>query len=252
MNRPARVTIALTAALLCGLASSACSPTKEDQVTAAPQQGSGIKDRSGSTRAQALARPLAENYALAGEHYDALNAVFTPLQKAISSGAWRDSGTESEVAPGQGFTRGPELEGDGKLEDSTGADSYYFSVYRTFTPQEPVKELLERTAEKWRQNGLQVSSDDPLGSVRYTATTTDGYTLHLDEGQPGTIALTAYSPVYWGPQRELLRSIAARRDAEDEKKTPGTQFERDPKTKQAALEPGEYRPFPAWDAVPAA
>ncbi|RKW69890.1 hypothetical protein DWQ67_10460 [Galactobacter caseinivorans] len=140
------------------------------------------------------------------------------------------------------------LDGDGQGDDGS-ADSYTFWLSRFYTPDEPVAQVLERTVEDWRRRGWDVKEKVP-GSHRFATTTPEGYWLDIKVKGAGTIALRAYSPVFWGSYDELLAAVAERRDAEDEAKAPGTVFNRDPKTKQASLKPGVYRPFPAWDAVP--
>ncbi|MDR2256321.1 MAG: hypothetical protein LBE25_10030 [Arthrobacter sp.] len=143
------------------------------------------------------------------------------------------------------------LEGDGQGPDGHG-DSYTFWVVRFLTPEEPLEQLQSTAATTWRERGWEVTEESVFGGKLYTAMTPEGYRIGLNAESADMLSVTVTSAAYWGNFNALLRDIAARRDAEDEKKTPGTQFERDPKTKQAALEPGEYRPFPAWDAVPAA
>lgn len=139
------------------------------------------------------------------------------------------------------------LDGDGR-SDNGSADSYTFWVSRFYTPKEPVSTVIERTVAAWRKRGWEVT-EKVTGSQRFATTTPEGYWLDIKVNGTGTIALRAYSPVFWGSYDELLTEVAERRDAEYKAKAPGTVFEEDPKTKQASLKPGVYRPFPAWDAL---
>ncbi|WP_147433675.1 hypothetical protein [Galactobacter caseinivorans] len=211
------------------------------------QENQGARDLSGATKAEAYSGSPKDRYAKAGERYKELNAFYVGVQRDIHAGTWQDSPTHSGVTPTEGYNSGMELIGDGQGDDGS-ADSYTFWLTRFYTPDEPATNVLERTVEDWRQRGWEVAEPVP-GAQRFTTTSPEGYGLEISVSD-GTFELRAFSPVYWGSYDELLTAVAERRDAEYQAKAPGTVFKEDPKTKQASLKPGVYRPFPAWDAVP--
>lgn len=237
---------ALIAGLSAGLLLTGCTPHEARSEQGASQGAQGARDRSGATKAEAFSGSPKERYAKAGAHYKELTAFVTGVQRDIHAGTWQDSPTHSGVTPTEGYNSGMQLEGDGRGDDGSG-DSYTFWLTRFYSPEEPAANVLRQTVEDWRQRGWEVGEPVP-GATRSTTTTPEGYWLEISESD-GTIELRAFSPVFWGSYDELLTAVAERRDAEDAAKAPGTVFKVDPKTKQASLKPGVYRPFPAWDAL---
>ncbi|RKW69893.1 hypothetical protein [Galactobacter caseinivorans] len=238
---------ALIVGLSLGFPLTGCTPPEAQNTQQTSQENQGARDLSGATKAEAYSGPPKDRYAKAGARYKELTAFYAGVQRDIHAGTWQDSPTHSDFIPSPGYNSGMKLDGDGRSKDGL-ADSYTFWTTRFFTPDEPVTKVLERTVEGWRRRGWEVAEPVP-GAPRFTTTTPEGYWLEISESG-GTVELRAYSPVFWGSYNELLREVAERRDAEYQAKAPGTVFKEDPKTKQASLKPGVYRPFPAWDAVP--
>ena len=87
------------------------------------------------------------------------------------------------------------------------------------------------------------------GEIRVTATTPDGTWFEAAE-EGDKLSLTGFSPVYWGDQLELVSAAAERRDAENAAGATWDTADRNEEG-QAFRIPGVYRPFPAWEAVPA-
>lgn len=193
---------ALIAGLSAGLLLTGCTPHEARSEQEASQGAQGARDRSGATKAEAFSGSPKERYAKAGARYKELNAFLTGVQRDIHAGAWLDSPTHSDFIPDPGYNSGMKLDGDGR-SDNGSADSYTFWVSRFYTPEEPVATVIERTVAAWRKRGWEVTEKVP-GSQRFATTTLEGYWLDIKVNGTGTIALRAYSPVFWGSYDELL------------------------------------------------
>lgn len=204
--------------------------------------GAGEMDVSGMTESDAVAMPLEEQYELAGVRHRELHEIFADVQREISDGEWRESATGSEVVPHMGGSRT-------MLPGATKDNSYYFRVGRTLEGQEDVRGMLDEIADSWRAKGWDVQEEvnDISEMLRIVATTPDGYWFAAAD-RDGEMELKSFSPVYWGDQLELVRSIAARRDAENEAGATWDTTDRNERG-NAFRVPGDYRPLPAWDAI---
>lgn len=202
----------------------------------------GPADASGVTEEVAMERTLKEQYSLAGERFHQLNDVLAELQAEIFDDVWLDGSVRSEVIPGQGGTRSNRLHG------ATNDNSYYFSANRWHGVEGDSTPLLRKAARAWTERGWDVSEELIANTLRITTTTEHGIFVSLLE-EPGRIRLTAFSPVYWGDQFALVVAIADRRDAENEAGATWDTTDRD-ENGHAYRQPGVYRPFPAWGAVP--
>lgn len=207
-------------------------------------QPQSTADQSGTTESEALNMPLEDQYVRAGERYEELNERFAQLQAEIFSDAWRDGAVSSELIPGQGYTRGDALQGDGR------ENSYYFTVSRWYPTEDDLTPILQDVAQSWKSRGWQVKEEASQvnGEVRVVTTTEDGYWFSAGEEQ-GTLRLTGDSPVYWGDRRPLSRAIAERRDVENSAGATWDTTDRDGQG-QADRLPGVFRPFPSWDVIP--
>lgn len=202
----------------------------------------GVEDVSGVMESEAMELSLAEQYALAGERYHEVNDRMVELQREIFEDEWREGATPSEVLPGQGANLSSAPRG------ATNDNSYFFSVARWHGVDGEIKPLLREIAGSWEARGWDVSGEVIATSLRITASTEDGFFFDLVE-EKEEIELMGFTPVYWGERRALSRAIAPRRDAENEAGAPWDTTDRDKKGYAYRL-PGEYRPFPAWDAAP--
>lgn len=200
------------------------------------------EDAAGTTKREAMSMTLEEQYARAGERYTELNERFAELQREFFEDEWQDGSVSSEVVPRQGYVLGGALNGDDR------ENSYYFTMTRWYLTDEELKPLLRMVAESWKARGWEVGEEaSPNGRIRIVATTEERYWFAADEAR-GQLELSAHSPVYWGDQFALLEAIADRRDAENEAGAPWDTTDRDEKGHAYRL-PGDYRPFPAWEAV---
>ncbi len=201
------------------------------------------RDGGGMTKEEAFALSFEEQYLLAGERYVATNEVMAELQREIFTDEWEDGGTSEELVPGSGYS----LNADLKTDDRE--NSYYFSVSRVHSSGGRTDELIRAAAASWESKGWDARIEEQLSIIRAVVDTPDGYWVEA-KGTADEFILTVSSPVYWGERRAFSRAITARRDAEIEAGVPGALLELDPITYRATFLPGQYRPFPAWDAVP--
>ena len=200
------------------------------------------RDVSGVTEAEAMAKPLEEQYALAGERHRELQERFAELQREIYEGTWVEGGTSSEVAPGMGDMRSSPLRG------RTRDNCYDFTARRRYETDEEIRPLVEGIGALWEAHGWEVSWGElPSGRTRVTARTEDGYWFEAIEDVE-SIRLIGSSPVYWGDQLALIVAVGDRRWAEDAAGAPWDTTDRDERGWAYRL-PGVYRPFPAWDAL---
>ena len=200
------------------------------------------RDVSGVTAAEAMAMPLEQQYALAGERHRELQERLAELQREIYDGPWMEGGASSEVAPVMGHMNSFPLRG------RTGDNCYDFSANRWYETDEELRPLVERIAASWEARGWETGRDElSSGKIRVTATTEDGYWFAVVEDE-GSIRLRGASPVYWGDQLALTRAMSERRRAEDAAGATWDTTDRDDRGRAYRL-PGVYRPFPAWDAL---
>lgn len=195
------------------------------------------------TKEEAFALSFEEQYLLAGERYMATNEVIAGLQREIFTDEWEDGGTREELVPGSGYSLNTDLKTDDR------ENSYYFPVKRFHPYEGDTEELIREVAASWEAKGWDVTVERPFSTIRAVADTPDGYWVEADS-RAGEFVLTVFSPVYWGEHSAFSRAITARRDAEIEAGVPGAILDLDPITYRATFLPGQYRPFPAWDAVP--
>jgi len=201
------------------------------------------RDGGGMAKEEAFALSFEEQYLLAGERYVATNEVMAELQREIFTDEWENDGTSEELVPGSGYS----LNADLKTDDRE--NSYFFSVSRVHSYEGDTEELIREVAASWETKGWDVTVERPFSTIRAVVDTPDGYWVEADSSG-GEFVLTVLSPVYWGEQFAFGRAIVVRRDAEEEAGVPGATVARDPETNRATFLPGQYRPFPAWDAVP--
>ena len=202
--------------------------------------GEGARDGAGMTEEESLNKPLEEQYALAGERYDALYERVTAMQQDIYGGEWRTR-TPAGVIPGSGFALG------GKLVGDTRDNSYYFTSFRNYVYDDSTHVTLEAVRQMWAKRGWDVT-EEPMapGNTRLTVTAPDGYWYEARDWNKGEFELAVHSPVYWGDYDPLITSIGDRRRAEDAGRAHGDTFDPD-EDNYVTLLPGVYRPFPAWE-----
>ena len=200
------------------------------------------RDVSGVTETEAMAMPLEQQYALAGERHRELQERFAELQREIYDGPWVEGGASSEVAPMMGNMNSFPLRG------RTRDNCYEFVVSRRYETESEIRPLVERIAASWEARGWDTGKDElSSGKIRVTATTEDGYWFEAFEDE-NSLLLGGMSPVYWGDQLALMRAMGERRRAEDAAGAPWDTTDRDERRRAYRL-PGVYRPFPAWDAL---
>ncbi|UOQ56479.1 hypothetical protein MUN78_12435 [Leucobacter allii] len=205
------------------------------------------RDASGATEEDTMDQGIAAQYALAAERHAELNERVAQLQRDSAAEAWRGTSTFSEVIPASGFELGAELPGASRT------NSYYFVVSRWAEPGAgSAAELVRAFAADWRARGWDTSlaASEVSGESRAAALTPDRYWFAASE-EGGALRLEGHSPVYWGAFESLIEAAAERRDAEDARGAHRRFAERDA-SGAIVLEPGDYRPFPAWEAVPPA
>ncbi|WP_141885577.1 hypothetical protein [Leucobacter komagatae] len=194
------------------------------------------------TEEESLSKSLEEQYALAGERYDALYERVTAMQQDIYGGEWRTK-TSYGVIPGSGFALG------GKLVGDTRDNSYFYSSYRNYVYDDSTHVTLEDVRQMWAKRGWDVT-EVPMaqGNTRLTVTDPDGYWYEVRDWNKGEFNLAMHSPVYWGDYDPLTDDIYDRLMAEDSGRAHGDTFDPD-EDDYVQLLPGVYRPFPAWDAL---
>ena len=202
----------------------------------------GARDSAGMTEEESLSKPLEEQYALAGERYDALYERVTAMQQDIFGGEWR-AGESYGVIPGSGFALGGELVGD------TRDNSYFYSSYRNYVYDDSTHVTLEEVRQMWAKRGWDVT-EEPLEpeNTRLTVNDPDGYWYEVRDWNKGEFNLAVDSPVYWGDYNPLTDEIYERLMAEEAGRAHGDTFD-EAKDGYVHLLPGTYRPFPAWDAL---
>ncbi|TQL42074.1 hypothetical protein FB468_0054 [Leucobacter komagatae] len=202
----------------------------------------GARDGAGMTEEESLSKPLEEQYALAGERYDALYERVTAMQQDIYGGEWRTK-TSAGVIPGSGFDLG------GKLVGDTRDNSYYYTSFRNYVYDDSTHVTLEVVRQMWAKRGWDVT-EDPMApaNTRLTVTAPDGYWYEARDWNKGEFKLAVHSPVYWGSVRKTNDAIRERLDAENAGRAHGDTFDPD-EDGNVTLLPGVYRPFPAWDAL---
>ena len=204
------------------------------------------KDDAGQTLEDVQNMSMETQYNRAEEKYEQLNELFNELSAEIHDGTWVDNAGRREIVPGQGTSTGRAPEG------GTRDNSYYFTVSRWHESDQDLHTALHRTATSWQDRGwdVNVQSTNISPDSRITARTPDGYWFALDPNTRNQVLeLRGNSPVYWGNYLELIAAINERATAEDAAGMPWDTTDRDDETGQANRQPGEYRPFPAWDVI---
>ncbi|GAA2179266.1 hypothetical protein GCM10009847_12610 [Leucobacter tardus] len=201
-----------------------------------------MSDADGETLNDSRRLTGEERYERASERYAHFNELVAREQKAIDTGEWALSGIRIQVYPldGAGMDR--------TIRGMTRENSYCFEATRTLPTDSKISHVLKVTGERWRARGWTVedvrSSVD--GSSRVTATTEAGAWFALEETKNGA-QLAAYTPPYWGTYMELADDVHERYEAE-KARGEHARFDID-EDERLLLLPGDYRPFPRWDAV---
>jgi len=229
--------------LLCVLSLTGCEWALDEtgaghQVTAEDAAGAALDD--------AARMDLKDQYQAAWERYVQLNELFGELQAQIFDEMWTDNGGRSEIVPGQGNSLGRAPQG------ATGENTYFFGVSRWQATDQDVRAVLENVADSWQERGWEVGAqgNEAHVDIRVTALTPEGYWFALEEDTNNQrLVLRGQSPVYWGSLDAIQEAIVERADAEDAAGQAWDTSDRDEETGQAARQPGEYRPFPDWNAL---
>lgn len=202
----------------------------------------GAVDSAGYTVKESEAETASERYERAGQRYEELNQFVAEESRRIAEVEWMRNGVSPDVFP---------IDGAGREEDLRGANeenSYYFEVIRVLADPEALQPIQRATRERWelRNWWVGVEKSELDGSLRIEAITDQGYWVALDEYVDG-LYLTAHTPPYWGEYLPLADDIHERYEAE---KARGEHARYDiEEDEHLSLLPGDYRPFPRWDAV---
>lgn len=209
---------------------------------AAVREETQVVDRSGVSESQALALSLRAQYELAGERHRDLNERFAEVQRTLFSDQWEDTLASSEVIPTLGGNRSDQLEG------ATHDNSYSFVAHRRHQAPGTAAEAVRSASVRWGELGwdVRLETSEVSGEVRAVATTDDGYWFAAAE-EGGYVTLAGMAPVFWGDQFALLVAAAERRDAENEAGADWDAADAEGLDWVSRL-PGDYRPFPEWDA----
>lgn len=186
---------------------------------------------------------LADQYHLAGEHYEQLNEFSGEVQRDIFDGEWLDTIKSPGAVPMQGGVLGRAPAG------ATNENSYYFTAERWYSTTEDLDPVIVKAAEAWDSWDWDVSeySSELSGNPRVQAATPEGYYFQLKEGND-ELRLTGSSPVYWANLDELQDAVVQRLDAEDAAGTvTWDATDRDDDDVGRRM-PGEYPDFPAGDS----
>lgn len=200
------------------------------------------RDQSGSTAVSVEHQSARERFHRASERYEELNEFVAEETQQIRDDKWKKSGALLEFFP---------LDGGGMEAYLRGANrdnSYYFEVTRFLPGTESLSELQQSARERWVESGWSVKEEwsDLDETLRVKAITDSGYWVALDEEEDG-LYLTAHTPPYWGEYLPLADDIHERYEAE---KARGEHARYDiEEDEHLSLLPGDYRPFPRWDAV---
>ena len=207
------------------------------------------RDPAGLHAAEAVARPLVEQYLQAAQLYAETNERMAATQRAIFDGAWtRNDIQTAEYLPHDGGFRTKK-----DLEASTADNSYYFRFIRYFVVPHDIQAPLDRARDAWEAAGWQVEEQPTPGQRSLTATA-DGYWFELMETRQehgsgeSTLRLTVSSPTHWGDTAALIVAVQDRQKLEAARSASWDATHRSTDG-EVMLLPGEYRPFPAWDAL---
>lgn len=202
-------------------------------------------DADGKQKDEALSAPLPEQYRLAKKRYEAMNDAFAEMQRDLYDDEWRVGTIRSEVVPGQGYTLGRGIAGD------QSGESYYFTVFRWHEAGEGSDAVLRRAAETWKARGYGIEGERTTrqSSHQVVVVTTSDDLWFRAEIHDGELTLMGDGPVYWGDDDRLTEAIADRRDAENEAGADWGTAGEDAEGHKYRV-PGDYRPFPEWNAVP--
>lgn len=197
-------------------------------------------DEAGHTE-DARQLPLEEQYRLAGEHYADFQELVAETQRTLSEEERRRGPSGADTTPLNGAWFTAELPG------ATEENSYYFKVYRDLFVEDDQRTLLREVKRNWEGRGLRTGEYEAgdRGLLRVTGTGSGGLRFVLGE-MPERIELTAHSAIYWGDYRALRDAVLDRRTAEAGQEIWAPRVDDEG---YYWLEPGDYRPFPEWDAA---
>ncbi|UBH06727.1 hypothetical protein K8P10_002238 [Leucobacter sp. Psy1] len=199
-------------------------------------------DADGATLEESQQLGDREGYELASRRYVEFNEFLAKEQEFIHRGDWNLSGVRNEIFP---------FDGGGMSASQRGMNadnSYCFEATRTTQLKSSIARILEKTEERWQLRGWSVEEyrSEVDGSSRVSAFTDTGAWISIEEATNGVL-LAAYSPPYWGEYLPLADDIHERYEAE---KARGEHARYDiEEDEHLSLLPGDYRPFPRWDAV---
>ena len=200
-------------------------------------------DASGKTQRESTKRTSQESYESAASKYVHLHDFVSEEQKLLSDESWDVPETRIEIYPLDGGGM------DNYLSGANADNSYYFETMRKTELQGDLRAILDEIAQRWSKSGWRVRefTSSYSGNARVTAITDEGYWIAADESD-NRLYLTAHTPPYWGEYLPLADDIHERYEAE---KARGEHARYDiGEDEHLSLMPGDYRPFPSWEAVP--
>lgn len=199
-------------------------------------------DRSGFALIDANAETGSERFVRASERYRELNEFLAGEMRSIAPTEWVRNGTSLGFMPRDGSGM------DRYLRGAEEDNSYYFEVLRIFPEPDSTSRLQRELKSRWIRAGWSVREEvsDLDGTLRVIAVTDQDYWIAADEESDG-LYLTAHTPPYWGTYMELADDVHERYEAE-KARGEHARFDID-EDAQMLLLPGDYRPFPRWDAV---
>ncbi len=222
-------------ALVMALMMSGCGP-QEDQ----------MQDHTGTTQDQIQDLSIHDQYELAEQRYLELQELAGEVQSQIHDGDWAAPSVGSEINPRMGSSLGRAPEG------ATKNNSYYFDVFRTYAPaeDEDLHDIIRQTSDDWADRGWQISIEKIDNRTFLNATTSDHYWFELAENTHNDqLHFRGHSPVYWVTDyMELGRATQQRREAQNEAADEWPVADQSSETRRL-FQPGEHRPFPAWEII---
>lgn len=201
-----------------------------------------VRDKVDFTSAEAETESSRTRYERASQRYEELNEFVGEETGQVAEELWVKNGVSSGVLPKDGGGMGNYLRGADQ------DNSYYFEALRMLPDTTSIHSRQLELQERWRERGWAVKQEesDLDGTLRIEAITDKGYWIAADEEDDG-LYITAHTPPYWGTYLPLADDIHERYLAEKARgEHPRFDVEED---EQILLLPGDYRPFPRWDAV---
>lgn len=204
-----------------------------------------VLDSGGQSEAQAMGRPLREQFTLVEERYLKFNDLVADTQREFYAGEWIDAGASNAQMTMRGSAFTGALNGE-----ATEANSYYLTRFWRLenTPNAEIR--LGAVAAHWKRKGWKVLKSRNIlnpEEIEVAMSTSDGTQIALDMARGG-INLTAYSGVYWGDRAALANAIwniqVTERIEDSDWRPENFNAEGD-----GLIRPGEYPPFPGWRAV---